>query len=150
MIGITGHTAGIAKYIFDRFNCIGFSRSNGYDIDKKEDRLKIINNSRNVDVFINSACSGYSQTHLLKDFVEHNPSMKVINIGSRVSEVILPDTHKHLINYQKHKLALKIACQKYGYEYKWFGYVATERVLRELPEVEKISIQEAVSIILES
>ena len=43
MIGITGHTAGIAKYIFDRFNCIGFSRSNGYDIDKEEDRLRIIN-----------------------------------------------------------------------------------------------------------
>lgn len=150
MIGITGHTAGIAKYIFDRFNCKGYSRSNGYDIDKEEDRLKIINDSRDVDFFINCACSGYSQTLLLEDFVKHNPSMKVINIGSRVSEVTLPDTHEHLINYQKYKQSLKDACQKYGYEYKWFGYVATERVMKELPSVEKISIQEAVSIILES
>ena len=45
-------------------------------------------------------------------------------------------------DYQKHKLSLKAACEKYGYEYVWFGYVATERVKRELPHVSKITIEE--------
>ena len=150
MIGITGHTAGIAKFIYDNFDCVGFSRSNGYDINNKKDRLRIINESRDLDMFINCACDKYGQTLLLEDFVKHNPHMKVVNVGSRVSEITLPDTYKHLKNYQKYKQSLKAACEKYGYEYVWFGYVATERVKRELPNVEKISIQEAVSIILKN
>ena len=150
MIGITGHTAGIANHIYDNYKCIGFSRSNGYNIDKPEDRLRIINESKHVDMFINSACSGYSQTHLLEDFVKYNPTMKVVNVGSRVSEITLPHTHKHLTNYQKYKRSLKAACEKYGYEYVWFGYVASERIKKELPHVSKITIEEAVNAILES
>jgi len=31
-IVITGHTSGIGKYIYDHYNCIGLSRSTGFDI----------------------------------------------------------------------------------------------------------------------
>ena len=35
IIGITGHTSGIGKAIYEKYdNSIGFSRSNGYDIGK--------------------------------------------------------------------------------------------------------------------
>ena len=150
MIGITGHTSGIAKHIFDNYNCKGFSRSNGYDINNKIDRFRIINESRGFEMFINCAHNKYGQTLLLEDFVKRNPDMKVVNVGSRVTEITLPPTHNHLIDYQKHKLSLKAACEKYGYEYVWFGYVATERVKRELPHVSKITIEEAVNSSLES
>jgi len=150
MIGITGHTSGIAKYIYDNYDCKGFSRSNGYDINNEIDRWRIINESREFEMFINCAHNKYGQALLLQDFVKYNPCMKVINVGSRVTEIGLPESHAHLLNYQKYKLKLKDICIKFGYDYKWFGYVATERINKELPDVEKITIEQAVSIILEN
>ena len=56
-IAITGHTTGIGKAIHDWFlgdaDILGFSKSNGYDITNKDDRIKIINESMDCDVFIN-------------------------------------------------------------------------------------------------
>ena len=42
---ITGHTKRIGKAICEAFPSVGFSKSNGYDITNKEDRLKIIKKS---------------------------------------------------------------------------------------------------------
>lgn len=57
-IGITGHTCGLGKSLFDYYQslgheCIGFSRSNGYDINLKFD--DIVNEAKHCDLFINNA-----------------------------------------------------------------------------------------------
>ena len=67
-IAITGHTRGIGKSLFDKFQVeghevIGFSKSTGYDISK--DGARVITESRLCDVFINNAFHVTGQTALL-------------------------------------------------------------------------------------
>lgn len=57
-IGITGHTQGLGNSLFDYYQslgheCVGFSRSNGYDITLKFD--DIVNELKHFDLFINNA-----------------------------------------------------------------------------------------------
>jgi hypothetical protein len=71
-IAITGHTSGIGKALFDYFfsyTPMGFSRSNGYNINHIENRKKIINQCADCDVFINNAYSNgiNSQLYLLQE-----------------------------------------------------------------------------------
>ena len=65
-IAITGHTQGIGKCAFERLspNIIGFSKSTGYDITKFNDRKRIIEESKDCDIFINNANAGFGQTYL--------------------------------------------------------------------------------------
>ena len=61
-IAITGHTKGIGKAcadVFSEHEVIGFSRSNGFDIQAIE---PILDSSNDCDVFINNASVSY--THL--------------------------------------------------------------------------------------
>ena len=57
-IALTGHTKGLGKRLFDslseKYETIGFSRSNGYDIKSPVDRKKIIKESKDCDIFINN------------------------------------------------------------------------------------------------
>ena len=67
-IAITGHTRGIGKALFDKFQSeghevVGFSKSTGYDISK--DAARVITESRSCDVFINNAYHSTAQTALL-------------------------------------------------------------------------------------
>ena len=67
-IAITGHTRGIGKALFDKFQSeghevIGFSKSTGHDISK--DVARVITESRSCDVFINNAFHVTGQTALL-------------------------------------------------------------------------------------
>ena len=64
---VTGHTQGLGKGIFDRLspNCLGFSKSTGYDITNRSDRYKIIDEGKDCDVFINNATQDLGQTQLL-------------------------------------------------------------------------------------
>jgi phosphoribosylformylglycinamidine (FGAM) synthase PurS component len=80
---ITGHTAGIGKAIYDRFNQLGFhvqgvSRSTGFDIEYQYD--KIVQWALNCDIFINNAyCKDY-QNKFLNDLQGKIPY--IISIGS--------------------------------------------------------------------
>jgi short-subunit dehydrogenase involved in D-alanine esterification of teichoic acids len=69
-IAITGHTKGIGKSLLSRlsetYDVIGFSRTNGYDISKETDILRIIDESRDCDIFINNAYEKNYQTILFK------------------------------------------------------------------------------------
>ena len=159
---VTGHTQGIGKRLFDRLspNAVGFSRSTGYDISDKSIRYKIIDESQHCDVFINNAHHDFCQTYLLLELLYHwkdKPNKTIINIGSRVSEVVLNDNFFHLAKYQAEKIALKetvaqmskfVKCQVH---YKWFGYVGTEKILAKYPhftQKDYISLDTAVDIIL--
>jgi hypothetical protein len=158
---ITGHTSGIGKRLFERLetSAIGFSKSNGYDINLKQDRDRIIRESLDCDVFINNAPANFAQTLLfleLHDLWRMDPSKTIINIGSRIAEVRkLSYDKKHLITYQAEKLILKEMSFRVtgncSVKYKWFGYVGTKKILEKYPhftEKDYITEDAAVDIIL--
>lgn len=108
-IAITGHTSGIGKALFDFFvsySPIGFSRTNGYNINCIEDRKKIVNQCIDCDIFINNAYSDEtnSQLALLQEMynVWQSKDKLIINISSRITDFVLPaSSQEHM--YQTHK-----------------------------------------------
>lgn len=89
-IGITGHTKGIGKSLFEKFSneghsVHGFSRSNGFDISSSSVLEKIVDHCKDFDVFINNAYHPTNQLQLLKLFCVNwqNENKKIINISSR-------------------------------------------------------------------
>lgn len=158
---ITGHTSGIGKAVYDTLgeNIIGFSKSTGYDITSKDDRIKILHEIEDCDVFINCASVGFAQTEMLVDYFDRykDTDKTIVNIGSRVAEVTLPKTHTHLVDYQAQKRSLKITVDDLkaiecpiNIRYIWFGYVGTERILKKYPDLtDYITTEECVKKILE-
>lgn len=157
---ITGHTSGIGKRLYDKLspNVKGFSLSNGYDITDVNDRAKIIEESKDCDVFINNATAEFGQTLL---FLELFNSWKdqhktIINVGSRIAEIrILPKDKQNLLKYQAEKLILKEMSYRVSgtciVKYKWFAYVGTEKILKKYPhftESDYITEDQAAEIIL--
>jgi NADP-dependent 3-hydroxy acid dehydrogenase YdfG len=157
---ITGHTQGIGKALFERLspNVIGFSRSTGYNINSKADRSRIIEESKDCDIFINNAYSSFGQVSMLIDlFLEWKDlDKKIINVGSRAAEHALPKKKIHLLEYSSQKKALKVIIPDLqGFnckvDYKWFGYVGTENILKKYPNFSQedyITLKEACDIIL--
>jgi short-subunit dehydrogenase len=159
---ITGHTQGIGKSLFDRLtpNCIGFSKSTGYDITIKDCRRDIVKQSHDCDVFINNATAEMGQTLLLIElFNEWKDTNKVIiNVGSRIAEFSTAVNHYNLLSYQAEKLILKEmssilqGLEKCDIRYRWFAYVGTEKILKKYPHfkypTDYITEQEACDIIL--
>lgn len=164
MYAITGHTDGIGKHLYQHLspNAIGFSRSNGYDITNRNDRLKILHESSHCNVLINNAYAGFGQSELLMDtFYKWGSTDKtIINVGSRIAEQSLPSRlDSGLLTYQMHKVSLKHLCKDlnaYGcnlnIKYVWFGYVGTEKILAKYPNMSDdmyIGVNEAADKILE-
>ena len=159
---VTGHTSGIGKALFDRLNpnCVGFSKSTGYDITKKEDRKNIIKHAKDCDFFINNASDGLGQTLLLIDAFNEwkNTDKIIINVGSRIAEFSSAVKMYNLLAYQAEKLILKEmstrlqGLEKCDIRYRWFAYVGTEKILKKYPHfkypADYITEQEACDIIL--
>lgn len=156
---ITGHTSGVGKSLFDRLSpdAIGFSKSTGYNLNNYSDRIKIIEESSDCDIFINNAPAEYGQVEMFIDlFKEWKDTDKIIiNVGSRIADIILPDDRLELLHYQSQKLILKYMSLrvkgKCKVKYKSFGYVGTDAILKKYPhftEADYISLDQAVDIIL--
>jgi hypothetical protein len=158
---ITGHTSGIGKGLFNHLSpaAIGFSLSTGYDIRSRADRIRIIDESEDCDVFINNAPASFAQTELFLELFEHwkHKDKTIINVGSRIAEIqILPPSHQFLLGYQAEKLILKEMSKKTQdakckVNYRWFAYVGTDRILKKYPnftEKDYISVDSAIEIIL--
>lgn len=82
-IGITGHTSGLGKALFDYYqslgnDCIGFSRSNGYDITSNFD--SICDCAKSLDLFINNAWQSDSQTKFVQ-YLKDYP-VNIVSIGT--------------------------------------------------------------------
>lgn len=79
-VAVTGHTSGIGKACFDYFDSIGFSRTNGFNINNPS---RIIDNLQNSTVFINCAHGGFGQATMLKAIFDEwrNQEKHIINIG---------------------------------------------------------------------
>jgi hypothetical protein len=84
-IGITGHTDGLGKSIYDllkiNHNMVGMSRTNGYDVSNTN---QIIDNVLDCDAFINNTYYKQSQTELLSGLFElwKDLDKTIININS--------------------------------------------------------------------
>ena len=115
-IAITGHSRGLGAELVKRFterDCevLGFSRSNGFDISKTVDRISIIEQASECDVFINNAYWGFAQVDLLNNmFTTWNKRSNkyIINIGSVSSYHQKTRHHPYAI----HKIALDEQCRQ--------------------------------------
>ena len=112
-ISLTGHTKGLGLFLYNnlkKFNVVGFSRSNGFDIKNPFDRKKIIKQSADKEVFINLVHNYYHQTDILFELFkswEGQPKL-IINISS----IIIDDGTWGLdrfdfIEYKNQKMSLE-------------------------------------------
>ena len=96
---ITGHTSGIGKAIFDKFNeischeIIGMSRSNGYDIEKDFD--KIVAEAEGAELFINNAYRDKQQLKLFHALKNKVDMMIVMGSVSRQYPELIPTDYVH-------------------------------------------------------
>ena len=107
-IAITGHTKGIGKAcadIFSEHEVLGFSRSNGFDINEPEEIFK---SAEDCDVFINNAYSHRHQIDLFNLFYNswEDTNKHIINVNSIVK---YPIQRPILEKYKKDKVALQSA-----------------------------------------
>jgi len=85
IIGITGHTAGLGKAIYDKlitlYDVIGFSRTNGYNVQSPN---KIIEKLENCDIFINNVYYETTQSDLILKLFDKWKDLEktIININS--------------------------------------------------------------------
>ena len=109
-IAITGHSKGLGRSVFNHFQAkghtvMGFSRSNGYDISKDQD--KILEKIQGFDVFFNNATNkDKSQTELL--LKSYGLVDKIVVSGSfstNFKNIFLDD------DYVKSKVMLEEACK---------------------------------------
>ena len=79
-VAVTGHTSGIGKACFEHFDSIGFSKTNGFDINHP---THIIANLQDSNVFINCAHGGFGQAKMLKAIFDRwkDEEKHIINIG---------------------------------------------------------------------
>jgi hypothetical protein len=92
---VTGHTQGIGQTIFNHFvsnghTCIGYSRSNGYDISDSVIQDKIIAESSDADIFIHNAWHPTGQLELLQKNCESwkSKNKTIVNISSFIGDYL--------------------------------------------------------------
>jgi len=110
-VAITGHTSGIGLELFNIFpDSLGFSRSNGYNIGNNFLRQKIINESKDCDVFINNAYHEWSQVHILSQLWNEwkDKNKIIVCMGSGTTEY----PHAGGDEYTLHKIALEESCKQ--------------------------------------
>ena len=163
---LTGHTSGIGHRLFEILgeDVIGFSKSGGFDVNNPHHRKKIIELSKDCDVFVNNACPlGFGQTALFLELINEwkdDSTKAIINVGSNISnqDIILDRNRFFNLHYQAQKISLKemsmrlqgvVRCKIL---YKTFGYVGTEKIKSLLslrfPNAPCISVDDACNIIL--
>lgn len=155
MIFITGHTNGIGKALFETFGDKGFSRSNGYNLTEKYDRLKMYQHLNECSVFINNAFMYddpkypdhmWVQTEILYEVYDRmNADQLIINISSNTVD----ENTRKVWPYQAAKAALDKAIYQLQYIPKGpmvssikFGYVGTDKILKEYKPKNYVSLKQ--------
>lgn len=104
-IAITGHTKGLGKALADAYSehqVLGFSRTNGYDLQQRGVVDKILEQSKQCDIFINNAYVADKQTELFVRAVQQfeNTNTLVINISSKwgwCPSDVIPEWNKQYV-----------------------------------------------------
>ena len=114
-VAVTGHTSGIGKGLYEHFESLGcrvkgFSLNNGFDISLKENQEQIIELTKECDLFINNAYSGYAQVdlaHLWQQQHWHDDHF-IINTSSMAAEPLadIPTNFPWLTPYGEEKYAI--------------------------------------------
>ena len=94
-IVITGSTSPMGKAVYEHYSkeheCLGVSRSTGYDLTNAEDQNRLVSEILARDVFLNIAHIGTTQSTLLLKLKQRwspeAPLKKVITIGSLATKV---------------------------------------------------------------
>lgn len=114
-IALTGHTSGIGKGLYDYFDnkgcrVKGFSLDNGFDISTRENQEQIIELTKDCDLFINNAYSGYAQRDIAKLWHAQHWYDKhyIINTSSMAAEPLadIPTNFPWLTPYGEEKYAI--------------------------------------------
>lgn len=114
-IAVTGHTSGLGKGVYDYFqslgyNVKGFSKDNGFDISSKENVDRIVELTRDCDLFFNNAYYQYQQVEIAKLWQQQHWSDQhyIINTSSLAAEPLadIPNNASWLTEYSKEKYAL--------------------------------------------
>lgn len=117
-VAITGHSRGIGKGLLDYFDSKGcrvkgFSLDNGFDISTKENQEQIIELTKDCDLFINNAYSGYAQVDIAKLWHAQHWHDKhfIINTSSMAAEPLadIPTNFPWLKPYGEEKYAINRA-----------------------------------------
>lgn len=95
---ITGHTHGIGKALYDSFKLakwevVGLSRSNGYDIDTNFDQ--VVEAATDADLFINNAYRDQQQTKLVHALKYKVKKMVVMGSVSRLYPELIHTDYVH-------------------------------------------------------
>jgi nucleoside-diphosphate-sugar epimerase len=156
-IAITGHTSGIGLALFEHFQatkytCVGFSRSNGYDISNPADRTRIVLESVDADVFINNAYNNWDDSqHLMLETMARQwagQDKLIINSASKITDYEKPK-YDFLQKYRDTKILLDNFTKMHqGLPYisnLKFSWVDTPRVANS-PE-EKIPLSSVVKTV---
>jgi len=120
-VAITGHTKGIGKSIHDFFEskgyeCLGFSRSNNFNIKSQETRDQILTLSKDCDVFVNNAFvyndnSQYKMLLGIWNLWLRNPEKIIVNISSTAADQYGCIRYPHQA-YAKQKNTLDNFCER--------------------------------------
>lgn len=94
-IVITGSTSPMGKAVYEHYSkaheCLGVSKSTGYDLTKIEDQDRLVSEVLARDIFLNIAHVGRTQSTLLMKLKQRwspeSPLKKVITIGSLATKV---------------------------------------------------------------
>jgi len=114
-VAITGHTRGIGKGLFDHFTKLGcrvkgFSLDNGFDISKKENIDRIIELTRDCDLFFNNAYHHYQQVEIARLWQQQHWSDQhfIVNTSSIAAEPLanIPEEFPWLTPYGDEKYAI--------------------------------------------
>lgn len=117
-VAVTGHSSGIGKGIHDYFitkdiNVKGFDRIGGFDISTKENQDLIVGLTKDCDLFVNNAYSGYAQVELMKLWQQQHWHSEhfIINISSMAAEPLadIPNNFPWLKPYGEEKYAINKA-----------------------------------------
>ncbi len=157
-VAITGHTKGIGSALYDQFtsrghDVLGFSRSNGYDIDLEDTRIKIISQSLDCDIFVNNAYSFTSQCLLLQDIIKAWTDQRkiIVNIDSKsIFAPVVPNFMQQYVDDKKrqHEIvqALKFKANPYVMELI-LGLVETD--MAEVFVAKKLSASDVAALVVD-
>jgi NAD(P)-dependent dehydrogenase (short-subunit alcohol dehydrogenase family) len=155
-IAITGHTSGIGLALFEHFQtnhtCIGFSRSNGYNISNPADRARILLESLDADVFINNAYNNWdnSQFLMLEKVASQWAGRDKLIINSAS---IITDSRRPINDPAEKYVQTKMLLDNFTKDYRGlpyisnlkFGWVDTPRVAKV--DEKKMPVEKVVKLV---